>query len=256
MKLTVNSLHKRFAGVVAVRDLSFTAQAGRITALIGPNGAGKTTALSLISGLIPVDSGQVDLDGVDLSRLPAHVIAGHGLARTYQNLQVFEELSALEVVMVGCHRHLRPNLMKCLVRWGTDAMDRQAEAQARALLERVGVPQDQVEREARELPYGLQRRVEIARALACQPRVLLLDEPAAGLNANETHEVAQLVLGLRDEGLMVVLIEHDMDMVMSISDTVVVMNYGTCIATGTPAEVQRHPEVLQAYLGDWETQRC
>jgi ABC-type branched-subunit amino acid transport system ATPase component len=252
MKLVVSTLHKRFAGVVAVRDLTFTAEPGRITALIGPNGAGKTTALSLISGFIPADSGRVELDGTDVTRLAAHAIAGYGLARTYQNLQVFEELSALEVVMVGCHRHLRPNIFKCLVRRGIDALDCTAEAQSRVLLARVGVPEDQVEREARDLPYGMQRRVEIARALASQPRVLLLDEPAAGLNANETREVAVLVRSLRDDGLTVVLIEHDMDMVMSISDEVVVMNYGTCIATGTPSEVQRNPQVLQAYLGDTE----
>lgn len=256
MSLSVSGLHKRFAGVIAVRELSFEAESGRVTALIGPNGAGKTTALSLISGLIPADSGTVRLNGDLISGLAAHVIAGQGLARTYQNLQMFEEMSALEVVMVGCHRHLQPNLLKALFRWGVARSDLQAETKARALLARVGVPESLVERDARSLPYGFQRRVEIARALASEPRVLLLDEPAAGLNANETREISNLVKSLSDEGLTVVLIEHDMDMVMSISDTVVVMNYGACIATGSPAQVQRHPDVLQAYLGDWGMEAC
>lgn len=256
MTLSVSGLNKRFAGIVAVRDLTFEATQGRVTALIGPNGAGKTTALSLISGLITPDAGTVHLDGQSLAGEPAHAIAERGLTRTYQNLQMFEEMSALEVVMVGCHRQLKPRVWSSLFRLRPTHEDAQAERKSRALLKRVGVPAELADRDARALPYGLQRRVEIARALAADPKVLLLDEPAAGLNANETREIGDLVRSLRDDGLTVVVIEHDMDMVMRISDSVVVMNFGTCIAVGTPAEVQRHPEVLQAYLGDWATATC
>jgi ABC-type branched-subunit amino acid transport system ATPase component len=251
MKLIVSGLVKRFAGLLAVDQLSFTAEPGKIVSLIGPNGAGKTTALSLISGLLQPDQGTVRVGEQDVTRLPAHALAALGIARTYQNLQIFQEMSVLEVAMVGAHRGGRGRWGAALLRLPAAVADEAAlEATARAALARAGVPEDLFEREANTLSYGMQRRVEIARALAGAPKFLLLDEPAAGLNPKETEQIADLVLSLRESGLAILLVEHDMNMVMSISDQVVVINFGKLIATGTPDEVQRHPEVVRAYLGE------
>jgi ABC-type branched-subunit amino acid transport system ATPase component len=250
MSLVVQGLTKKFAGLTAVDDLSFDAPAGQVTALIGPNGAGKTTMLSMVSGLMAPSAGSVRFDAVALTGLPGHKIAGLGVARTYQNLQMFEDMSVLEVVMTGAHRVGSSGVLAAMLRLpSVRREEREIEATARDALRRVAIPDALLARDAVSLPYGLQRRVEIARALVSKPRLLLLDEPAAGLNPTETEELAALISGLRSQGLTILLVEHDMEMVMSLSDKVVVMNFGRLITAGTPGEVQAHPQVIEAYLG-------
>ncbi|KQP19326.1 ABC transporter ATP-binding protein [Pseudorhodoferax sp. Leaf265] len=250
MSLRVEKLTKRFAGLTAVDELSFVAQTGKVTALIGPNGAGKTTALSMASGVFAPTSGSITFEGKELTGLPGHRIARHGVARTYQNLQMFEDMSVLEVVMTGAHGLGRSGPIAAMLRLPSVRREEKVlETAARAMLDRVNVSEHLFWRDAVSLPYGLQRRVEIARALVAQPRLLLLDEPAAGLNPTETEELAQLISDLRATGLTVLLVEHDMEMVMSLSDAVVVMNFGKLIAAGTPAEIQANQQVIEAYLG-------
>lgn len=250
MSLHVENLTKRFAGLTAVDQLSFVAPTGKVTALIGPNGAGKTTMLSMASGLLVPTTGSITFDGAALTGLPGHRIARHGVARTYQNLQMFEDMSVLEVVMTGAHGLGRSGALASLLRLpSVRREERLFEETAREVLQRVNVPEPLFSRDAVSLPYGLQRRVEIARALVSRPRLLLLDEPAAGLNPTETEELANLISALRSTGLTVLLVEHDMEMVMSLSDVVVVMNFGKLITVGTPTQVQADPQVIEAYLG-------
>jgi branched-chain amino acid transport system ATP-binding protein len=250
MTLRVRGLTKKFAGLTAVEGLSFEALTGQVTALIGPNGAGKTTLLSMASGLMAPSAGSIELDGVALAGLPAHRIAAMGVSRTYQNLQMFEDMSVLEVVMTGAHRTGSSSVLAAMLRLpGVRREEREIEAVARDALAQVGIANSLLTRDAASLPYGMQRRVELARALVSQPRLLLLDEPAAGLNPTETSELAALIGALRVRGLTVLLVEHDMEMVMQLSDKVVVMNFGRLIAAGTPREVQDHPQVIEAYLG-------
>jgi branched-chain amino acid transport system ATP-binding protein len=250
MTISIAGITKRYGGLVAVNEVSFDAAPGQITSLIGPNGAGKTTLLNLLSGTVKPDSGSVHLQGEDLTQLESYVRAQKGMARTYQNPQLFDDMTVLETVQVGAHQTGTSGFFSTMLR--TPSVRREEadiDHRARAALLRVGLPESLYERHADELAYGLQRRVEIARALAMQPRVILLDEPAAGLNAPETEEIAFLFRTLADEGLIVVLVEHDMHMVMSISDKVVVMNFGQKIAEGSVEEVQANPSVIDAYLG-------
>ena len=248
--LAVDDLSIAFGGLTALAGVSFEVGEGEIVALIGPNGAGKTTVFNVLSGLYCPSAGRVTLDGADLTRLAPHQIARRGLGRTFQNTEVFRALSALDNVLVGAHAHLRAGLLAAAC-WLPAVRREEAAAagRARALLERVGLG-DVADVDAGSLPLGSQKRLEMARALASGPRLLLLDEPAGGLNPTETHTLMDLICGLRDElELTVLVVEHDMNLVMTISDRVTVLHQGRTIATGRPGEIAADPAVIDAYLG-------
>ena len=252
MPLRVDGVDLRFGGIRALSGVSFQAPVGEITALIGPNGAGKTSVFNTISGFYRPASGRVWLGDQDITDLPTHARAALGLARTFQNIALFRGLSVLENIKLGGHWRMRTGLLSAL------AYSRAARAEEMALrreVERRVIDFLQLDtvrhRPVGALPYGLQKRVELARALAMEPRVLMLDEPVAGMNREETEDMARFILDVQEEwGTTILLVEHDMGMVMDISRHVVVLNFGQVIADGTPAAVSRHPEVIRAYLGD------
>jgi branched-chain amino acid transport system ATP-binding protein len=247
--LELRGLEKRFGGVTAVTSLSMTVREGDIHALIGPNGSGKTTTLNVISGIYRADGGSIIFANNELTGKPPHTITASGVARTFQNIRLFAQLSALENVMIGRHPRTKTGFFDALIPGGATAREeRDTRDRAHELLAFVGLP-NIAYTQARSLPYGDQRRVEIARALATEPRLLLLDEPAAGMNSTETAELIGLLRRIRDRGITLLLIEHDMTLVMTVSDRVTVLNFGTHIAEGTPAEVSRNTDVITAYLG-------
>ena len=249
--LSIQHISKRFGGLLALRDVNIEADRACVTSVIGPNGAGKSTLMNVISGFILAENGSVVVDGQEtVGQLP-HRMCASGVARTFQNLQMFSDMSTLEAVVTGRTRQRKASLFANLLI--TPAVRREEEAAfdaARELLISMGVPQSFWLRRAGDLPYGLQRRVEIARALATEPLYLLLDEPAAGLNDKESTALGEALLKLAKQGIGVVLIEHDIELVMNISSTIFVMDAGTVIASGTPAEVRKNPHVIAAYLGD------
>jgi branched-chain amino acid transport system ATP-binding protein len=248
--LAIDGLSITFGGLVALNGFSADIEEGAIFALIGPNGAGKTTVFNILTGLYRPTGGRAVIGGDDLVRLAPHEIARRGVARTFQNTEVFRQLTALENVLVGEHLRLTRGVLAGLL--GLPAVWREetaARARALVLLERVGLA-DVTDVEAGSLPLGRQKRLEIARALALGPRLLLLDEPVGGLSVSETQEIMTLIKSLRDhERLTVMLVEHNMDVVMRISDRVAVLHHGAKLAEGTPHEVQRNPAVIDAYLG-------
>lgn len=248
--LEARGLTKSFGGLRAVDDVFFDVREGSIKALIGPNGAGKTTLFNLVSGHLPADSGTVLLEGKPIHDRKPFQIAGAGLARTYQHIRLFHKMTALENVMVGRHRLSRAGFIAGMLRLPyTRAEERHIRNKSMEALEFVGVA-EHADTDATSLSYGQQRQVEIARALALKPRLLLLDEPAAGLNMHETAETAKLITRIRDLGVTILVVEHDMSLVMNISDEVMVLSYGSKIAEDTPLGIQRNEEVVRVYLGD------
>jgi branched-chain amino acid transport system ATP-binding protein len=247
--LSVAGLIKEFGGLRAVDDVSFDVMPGRIHTLIGPNGAGKTTLFDLVAGVIAPTSGRVTFAGADITRLPPMRRARAGLQRTFQNLQTFSELSAIENVMVGRHLHSRSGFLPSLLGLpGVRRSNREAQEAAEGLMRTVGLSAYLGAR-ADSLPYGALKRLDIARALAARPRLLLLDEPAAGLNPSETAAMTDLIRMIAADGITVLLVEHDMKLVMSLSEHIVVLDRGRKLAEGTPEAVRADPAVVTAYLG-------
>ncbi|MHB9072880.1 MAG: ABC transporter ATP-binding protein [Desulfobaccales bacterium] len=251
--LELHGVSLAFGGLQAVEQVSFEVPEGSIKAVIGPNGAGKTTLFNLVTGFLAPQQGRIVYQGKDIQGLPAHRVARQGIARTFQLVQLFDHMTVLENVMVGRHRLSRSGLLAGALQFPwTRSEEKVIQAKAMEALEFVGLS-DRAQQPAAILPLGLKRMLEIARALAAAPDLLLLDEPASGLDAVETERLKDLILNLRGQGITILLVEHDMGLTMEVADEIAVLNYGKLIADGPPRVIQKNPEVIAAYLGtDWQ----
>ena len=250
--LEIDHVTMQFGGLTALNDVDFTIQEGEILGLIGPNGAGKTTCFNVVTGVYQATKGEVRFQGSGLAGIERHKITKLGIARTFQNIRLFPDMSAVENVMVGADAHHRSGLVSAMLHLPRHRREQQEGfLRSYELLELMGIA-DRADEAAKNLPYGYQRRLEIARALATNPRLLCLDEPAAGFNPAEKVELMGLIRTIRDQGYTVLLIEHDMSLVMGVTDRIVVLDFGKKIAEGTPAEVRANPAVIAAYLGEVE----
>jgi len=247
--LRVTGVTQKFGGLKALSDIHMHIEHGEIVGIIGPNGAGKTTLFNIVTGIYTPTEGQIELDGEDITGMNPHLIARRGFARTFQNIRLFAKLSAMDNVIIGMHGHTKVNLIDAIFHTPRKRKEEmECNKRAEEILKLMSLWDDRYALTA-SLPYGKQRRLEIARALAANPKLLLLDEPAAGMNEQETEELLHMVQKLRDIGYTILLIEHDMKFVMNVCERIYVLNYGELLAEGNPVTVRNNPKVIEAYLG-------